>query len=162
MNEAHILIRLLWMYIPRNWEFGSALAKLRNFEGGLNPSTPSPLRYTTASFYQAVLSLISRKYDKRFSHWHQTAYRLTDTRLVTDIRPTDRHSFSHWHQTADNFSLKHLSDLTWFMLSDSVFKWSEVELQWRSWGKKFPYTLVWLFNYILFQYSYWFCFIISV
>jgi hypothetical protein len=31
MNEAHILIRLLWMYIPRNWEFGSALAKLRNF-----------------------------------------------------------------------------------------------------------------------------------
>jgi hypothetical protein len=26
MNETHILIRLLWMYIPRNWEFGSALA----------------------------------------------------------------------------------------------------------------------------------------
>jgi hypothetical protein len=28
MNETHILIRLLRMYIPRNWEFGSALAKL--------------------------------------------------------------------------------------------------------------------------------------
>jgi hypothetical protein len=27
-------------YIPRNWEFGSALAKLRNFVGGLNPQTP--------------------------------------------------------------------------------------------------------------------------
>jgi hypothetical protein len=26
MNETHILIRLLRMYIPRNWEFGSALA----------------------------------------------------------------------------------------------------------------------------------------
>jgi hypothetical protein len=25
------------MYFPRNWEFGSALAKLRNFGGGLNP-----------------------------------------------------------------------------------------------------------------------------
>jgi hypothetical protein len=25
------------MYIPQNWEFGSALAKLRNFEKGLNP-----------------------------------------------------------------------------------------------------------------------------
>jgi hypothetical protein len=34
MNDTHILIRLLWMYIPRNWEFGLALAKLRNFGGG--------------------------------------------------------------------------------------------------------------------------------
>jgi hypothetical protein len=34
MNEIHILIRLLRMYIPRNWEFGSALAKLRNFGRG--------------------------------------------------------------------------------------------------------------------------------
>jgi hypothetical protein len=25
MNETLILIRLLWMYIPRNWEFGSVL-----------------------------------------------------------------------------------------------------------------------------------------
>jgi hypothetical protein len=32
-NETHILIRLLRMYIPRNWEFGAALAKLRNFGG---------------------------------------------------------------------------------------------------------------------------------
>jgi hypothetical protein len=31
MNETRILITLLWMYIPRNWEFGSALSKLRNF-----------------------------------------------------------------------------------------------------------------------------------
>jgi hypothetical protein len=28
MNETRILIRLLWMYIPRTWEFGSALSKL--------------------------------------------------------------------------------------------------------------------------------------
>jgi hypothetical protein len=33
MNETHILIRLLRVYIPRNWEFGSALAKLQNFGG---------------------------------------------------------------------------------------------------------------------------------
>jgi hypothetical protein len=31
MNETHILIRLLRMYIPRNWEFGSGLVKLWNF-----------------------------------------------------------------------------------------------------------------------------------
>jgi hypothetical protein len=31
MNESHILIRLLRMYIPRNWELGSALAKLWDF-----------------------------------------------------------------------------------------------------------------------------------
>jgi hypothetical protein len=34
MNETHVLIRLLRMYIPLKWEFGSALAKLRNFGGG--------------------------------------------------------------------------------------------------------------------------------
>jgi hypothetical protein len=41
MNETRILITLLRMYIPRNWEFGSALANLRNFGGGggLNPQT---------------------------------------------------------------------------------------------------------------------------
>jgi hypothetical protein len=41
MSETRILIRLLWVYFPRNWEFGSALSKLRNFgSGGLNPPTP--------------------------------------------------------------------------------------------------------------------------
>jgi hypothetical protein len=40
MSETRILIRLFRMYFPRNWEFGSALSKLRNFgEGGLNPPT---------------------------------------------------------------------------------------------------------------------------
>jgi hypothetical protein len=34
MNETHILIRLLRMYIPRNWEFSPALPKLRNFGEG--------------------------------------------------------------------------------------------------------------------------------
>jgi hypothetical protein len=33
MNETHIPIRLLRMYIPRNWEFGLALAKHLNFGG---------------------------------------------------------------------------------------------------------------------------------
>jgi hypothetical protein len=30
------------MYIPRNWEFGSALAKLQNFRGGW-VDTPKPI-----------------------------------------------------------------------------------------------------------------------
>ena len=34
MSESRILVRLLRMYFPRNWEFGSALSKLRNFRGG--------------------------------------------------------------------------------------------------------------------------------
>jgi hypothetical protein len=42
MNETNILIRLLRMYIPWNWEFGSALAKLKNFGGG-GVLTPKPL-----------------------------------------------------------------------------------------------------------------------
>jgi hypothetical protein len=43
MSETRILVRLLRMYFPRNWEFGSALSKLRNFGGGgLNPPNPPP------------------------------------------------------------------------------------------------------------------------
>jgi hypothetical protein len=41
MNETRILIRLLRMYIPRNWEFGSTLAKFRG-EGGFDPPTTTP------------------------------------------------------------------------------------------------------------------------
>jgi hypothetical protein len=33
MSESRIVIRLLRMYLPWNWEFGSALSKLRNFGG---------------------------------------------------------------------------------------------------------------------------------
>jgi hypothetical protein len=33
MSETRILIRLLRMYFPRYWEFGSALSKLMNFGG---------------------------------------------------------------------------------------------------------------------------------
>jgi hypothetical protein len=42
MNETHILIRLLLMYIKRKWEFGSGLAKLQNFWGICTPKS-SPL-----------------------------------------------------------------------------------------------------------------------
>jgi hypothetical protein len=34
MSETCILIGLLRMYFPQNWEFGSALSKLRNFGCG--------------------------------------------------------------------------------------------------------------------------------
>jgi hypothetical protein len=37
------LVILLRMYFPRNWEFGSALSKLRNFgRGGVNPQNLPP------------------------------------------------------------------------------------------------------------------------
>ena len=42
MSESFILVWLLRMYFPRNWEFGSALSKLRNFGGGLKTPTPLP------------------------------------------------------------------------------------------------------------------------
>jgi hypothetical protein len=45
MSETRILIRLLRMYFPRNWEFGSALLKLRNFGGGLKPPISPSVRH---------------------------------------------------------------------------------------------------------------------
>ena len=44
MSESRILVRLLRMYFPWNWEFGSALSKLRNFGGGFeHTNLPPPL-----------------------------------------------------------------------------------------------------------------------
>jgi hypothetical protein len=47
MNETHILIRLLQMYFPWTWKFGSALSKIRNFGGGgvELPKLPPPVCY---------------------------------------------------------------------------------------------------------------------
>jgi hypothetical protein len=46
MSETRILIRLLRMYFPRNWEFSSALTKLRNFGGrGLEPPKHPSVRH---------------------------------------------------------------------------------------------------------------------
>jgi hypothetical protein len=47
MNETHILIRLLRMYIPLNWEFGSALSKLQHFRGGEGLTPQNPPLYAT-------------------------------------------------------------------------------------------------------------------
>jgi hypothetical protein len=56
MSESRILVRLLRMFFPRNYEFGSALSKLRNFpgrggRGGFEHSNPPPPRYATALMY---------------------------------------------------------------------------------------------------------------
>ena len=43
-----ILVRLLRVYFPRNWEFGSAVSKLGNF-GGFETPTAFP-RYATDDY----------------------------------------------------------------------------------------------------------------
>jgi hypothetical protein len=68
MNETHILISLLRMYIPRNWEFGSALAKLLNLGGGgLTPQSPlgTPLVTVTVLSY-IKMAVYSDKYKPMF------------------------------------------------------------------------------------------------
>jgi hypothetical protein len=58
MSETRILIRLLRMYLPRNWEFGSAFSKLRNFGGGgLNIPTPPP-RYATGQCVCRLMTFV--------------------------------------------------------------------------------------------------------
>jgi hypothetical protein len=59
MGETRILIRLLRMYFPRNWKFGSVLSKIRNFGGGgLNPQgTPLTLLITGCFYNRDVACL---------------------------------------------------------------------------------------------------------
>jgi hypothetical protein len=46
MSETHILIRLLWMYFPWNWDFATALKNRQRWGGG-GRSPQTPPRYTT-------------------------------------------------------------------------------------------------------------------
>jgi hypothetical protein len=46
MSETRILIRLL-----RNWEFGSALSKLWNLGGGVNPTKPLSVRHWLLRYF---------------------------------------------------------------------------------------------------------------
>ena len=55
LSESRILARFLRMYFPRNWEFGYALSKLRNF-GGVEPPKPPPPRHATARSNKACLA----------------------------------------------------------------------------------------------------------
>jgi hypothetical protein len=47
MKETNILVRLLWMYIPRKRKYGSALTKVQNFGGVefklIKPPSGTPL-----------------------------------------------------------------------------------------------------------------------
>jgi hypothetical protein len=52
MSKTRILIRLLRMYFPRNWEFGSALSKRRIFGWGLKLHPP---RYATGCMGKNLL-----------------------------------------------------------------------------------------------------------
>jgi hypothetical protein len=67
MNETHILIKLLRMYVPQNWEFGSPLAKLRNFGGGVGGfELPNLAPFSTPLVYtnqELVANFSSWDYD---------------------------------------------------------------------------------------------------
>jgi hypothetical protein len=63
MSETHIVIRFLWMYFPRKWEFGSALSKLRNATVPENPRVCQvvkkfPAFYETKKFIPAFTSAL--------------------------------------------------------------------------------------------------------
>jgi hypothetical protein len=95
MSEAHILIRLLRMYFPRNWEFGSALSKLRKLGGG-GLNTPTPLGTPLVNKNQVALkSDKNNRYCvwRRFtfviiSHWIIVRMRNVSDRFVEKIKIT--------------------------------------------------------------------------
>jgi hypothetical protein len=62
-----IVIRLLRMYIPWNWEFGSALAKLRNF--GVEPPKHPSIRHWLQLTETAVLSSEKAKVRVEWATW---------------------------------------------------------------------------------------------
>jgi hypothetical protein len=59
MNETRILIKLLQKYIPRNWEFGSALSKLWNFGWGFEPPHPRYATDTEMTSLAAYLNIVA-------------------------------------------------------------------------------------------------------
>jgi hypothetical protein len=93
MSETCILIRLLRMCFPWNWEFGSALSKLRNFgEGGLNPQPPPPsVRFATC-------------WDVRLWSW-LFGHRPASTDLLLWIRYWTNHRIPYKNLISEQFKL---------------------------------------------------------
>ena len=74
MSESRILVRLLRMYFPRNWEFGSALSKLRNFGGGGFEHPKLPPRYATDAWSNShQVNKIAFYFTLKFSQAKPTA-----------------------------------------------------------------------------------------
>ena len=89
MSESCILVKLLRMYFPRNWEFGSALSKLRNLGGGgfEHPKSPPSVRHWLCVFSDRRLS-------KHHHHlpppWTRTKYLRMKEEVHTDSIHMDR------------------------------------------------------------------------
>jgi hypothetical protein len=66
------------MYFPRNWEFGSALSKLRNFGGVEHPNPPSPW-YATG---QLILIGGQKAWMEVLTN---AVYRAVHLELITDL-----------------------------------------------------------------------------
>jgi hypothetical protein len=81
MSETRILIRLLRMYFPRNWEFGSALSKLWNFGGwGFEPPQTTPLgtplaKCNCTEMYKVILVTVNKWIHKHISGAAYVSYR---------------------------------------------------------------------------------------
>ena len=67
MSESHILVRLLRMCFPQNWEFGSALSRLGYFRGGGFEHPKPPPRYATAAKLCQVHSVEQKSIGLKFS-----------------------------------------------------------------------------------------------
>jgi hypothetical protein len=88
MSETRILIRLLRMYFPWNWEFGSALSKLRNLGGeSLNAPTPlgTPLIQNTVTarhypIYSAIIVTATVAYNSKCHKWDLESPVVLDTK----------------------------------------------------------------------------------
>jgi uncharacterized protein YbdZ (MbtH family) len=80
------------MYIPRNWEFGSALAKLRNFVGwGVDPPKPpfgTPLHSVAVIYNEFEVTI----YASPYSRWNVRCKLPTDGWQVTQMVDQQRGS----------------------------------------------------------------------
>jgi hypothetical protein len=72
MSEPRILIRLLRMYFPQNWEIGSTLTKFRNFRVGGVESPNQPPRYSTYSD-----KIVTTSHSETWEEFHSRVKELT-------------------------------------------------------------------------------------
>jgi hypothetical protein len=82
MSETRIPISFLRMYFPRNWEFGSALSKLRNWGAGIHSPPPvRPLSRPTGAARVKTKIAVFIRHNLRI-HFHATVTRDLEYRIV--------------------------------------------------------------------------------
>jgi hypothetical protein len=122
MNETRILIRLLRMYIPRNWEFGSALAKHRNFGSVVEPPKPLGTPLNTSLTHTCYITSATTSLTEYLALTGILRHNVYHVLSLHHLQQTDRQTlFRNLHKQQSSNNNTGQQNLTFFLFHEEKY-----------------------------------------